>query len=51
MNLSWLSDDDVAQLVTGRIATLFIEETVKARQLQVEGAVDFLVTQVSDARK
>ena len=44
-------DPHVAQLVTGRIATLFIEETIKARQLQVEGAVDFLVTQVSDARQ
>ena len=44
-------DPHVAQLVTGRIATLFIEETIKARQLQVEGAVDFLVTQVNDARK
>jgi polysaccharide chain length determinant protein (PEP-CTERM system associated) len=39
-----------AQEVTERLATLFIEETIKARERQVEGAVDFLVTQVSDAR-
>ncbi len=40
-----------AQEVADRIATLFIEETIKSRGQQVEGAVDFLVTQVSDARK
>jgi polysaccharide biosynthesis transport protein len=45
------SDPRKAQEVTNRLATLFIEETMKARQQQVEGAVDFLVTQVNDARR
>lgn len=40
-----------AQEVTDRLATLFIEETIKSREQQVEGAVDFLVTQVNDARQ
>ena len=40
-----------AQEVTDRLATLFIEETMKSRGKQVEGAVDFLVTQVNDARR
>jgi succinoglycan biosynthesis transport protein ExoP len=40
-----------AQEVTDRLARLFIEETIKSREQQVEGAVDFLVTQVNDARK
>src|SRR5712691_20923 len=40
-----------AQEVTDRLARLFIEETIKSREQQVEGAVDFLVTQVQDARK
>src|SRR5205814_3814072 len=40
-----------AQQVTDRLARRFIEETVKSREQQVEGAVDFLVTQVQDARK
>jgi polysaccharide chain length determinant protein (PEP-CTERM system associated) len=44
------SDPRKAQQVTGRIATLFIEETIKSREEQVEGAVDFLVTQVNAAR-
>ena len=39
-----------AQEVTDRLARLFIDETVKSRAQQVEGAVDFLVTQVKDAR-
>ena len=39
-----------AQEVTDRLARLFIEETIKSREQQVEGAVDFLVTQVKDAR-
>jgi polysaccharide chain length determinant protein (PEP-CTERM system associated) len=39
-----------AQEVTNRLARLFIDETVKSREQQVEGAVDFLVTQVKDAR-
>jgi polysaccharide biosynthesis transport protein len=44
------SDPVKAQEVTERLASLFIEETMKARQHQVEGAVDFLVAQVGDAR-
>jgi polysaccharide biosynthesis transport protein len=43
-------DPKKAQEVTNRLASLFIEETVKARQEQVEGAVDFLVAQVHGAR-
>jgi polysaccharide chain length determinant protein (PEP-CTERM system associated) len=39
-----------AQEVTDRLARLFIDETIKSRAQQVEGAVDFLVTQVSEAR-
>jgi polysaccharide chain length determinant protein (PEP-CTERM system associated) len=39
-----------AQEVTDRLARLFIDETMKARTQQVEGAVDFLTTQVKDAR-
>jgi polysaccharide biosynthesis transport protein len=45
------SDPKKAQEVAARLATLFIEETLNAREQQVEGAVDFLVTQVTDARK
>lgn len=41
----------MAQQVTDRLATLFIEETVKSRGQQVEDAVDFLVAQVKDARR
>ena len=44
------TDPRKAQEVANRIATLFIEETVKAREQQVEGAVDFLSTQVTEAR-
>lgn len=44
------SDPRVAQQVTNRIATLFIDESTKKRTQQVEGAVDFLVTQVNAAR-
>src|SRR6185295_9799345 len=39
-----------AQEVTDRLARLFIDETIKSRTQQVEGAVDFLVTQVKGAR-
>ena len=39
-----------AQQVADRLATLFIGETINSREQQVEGAVDFLVTQVNDAR-
>ena len=44
-------DPHTAQQVADRLATLFISETVADREQQVEGAVDFLVTQVQDARK
>ncbi len=44
------SDRHKAQQVADRLATLFIGETIKSREQQVEGAVDFLVTQVNDAR-
>ena len=40
-----------AQAVTDRLATLFISESVNARGQQVSDAVEFLVTQVGDARK
>ncbi|HXB57363.1 MAG TPA: GNVR domain-containing protein [Vicinamibacteria bacterium] len=39
-----------AREVTDRLARLFIEETIKSREQQVEGAVDFLVAQVKDGR-
>jgi polysaccharide chain length determinant protein (PEP-CTERM system associated) len=45
------TDPKKAQEVADRLANLFIEETINAREQQVEGAVDFLVTQVADARK
>ena len=44
------SDPHKAQEVTDRLARLFIEETIKSREEQVVGAVDFLTTQVRDAR-
>ncbi len=44
-------DPRKAQEVVNRVATLFIEETIKSRTEQVEGAVDFLATQVADARR
>ena len=44
-------DPRKAQEVTDQLATLFIGETVKAREQQVEEAVDFLVAQVNDARR
>ena len=43
-------DPHKAQEVTDRLARLFIDETIKSRELQVEGAVEFLVTQVDEAR-
>ena len=45
------SDPKKAQQVAERLATLFITESIKSREQQVEGAVDFLVTQVADSRK
>ena len=44
-------DAHKAQEVTDRLARLFIDETIKSREEQVEGAVDFLTTQVRDARR
>lgn len=43
-------DPRKAQEVTDRLASLFIEETIKSREQQVEGAVDFLGTQMKEAR-
>jgi len=43
-------DPRKAHEVADRLATLFIEETEKAREQQVEGAVDFLVAQVAESR-
>jgi polysaccharide chain length determinant protein (PEP-CTERM system associated) len=45
------SDPHKAQQVAERLATLFISESIKSREQQVEGAVDFLVTQVGESRK
>ncbi len=43
-------DPETAREVTERLTTLFIEESVKAREEQVEEAIEFLDAQVSDAR-
>ncbi|MFI5184316.1 MAG: GNVR domain-containing protein [Vicinamibacteria bacterium] len=43
-------DAQKAREVADRLATLFIDETIKSRGRQVEDAVDFLVTQVDGAR-
>jgi polysaccharide chain length determinant protein (PEP-CTERM system associated) len=45
------NDPAKAQQVATRLSTLFIEETIKAREQQVEGAVDFLVNQVTSSRQ
>jgi polysaccharide chain length determinant protein (PEP-CTERM system associated) len=45
------SDPQKAQQIADRLAKLFIDESVRAREQQVEGAVDFLVTQVAESRK
>lgn len=44
-------DPRKAQEVTDRLATLFIEETVKARGQQVGDAIEFLTAQVGEARR
>lgn len=44
-------DPKKAQQVTARLATLFIEESTKAREQQVEEAYEFLDSQVRDARR
>ena len=43
-------DPKVAQAVANRLAGLFIEETVRAREDQVVGAASFLDAQLNDAR-
>jgi polysaccharide chain length determinant protein (PEP-CTERM system associated) len=45
------SDPKKAQQVADKVAALFITESIKSRAQQVEGAVDFLVTQVEDSRR
>ncbi len=44
-------DPRKAQQVADRLASYFIEQAIAARQQQVEGAVDFLVAQVNEARE
>jgi succinoglycan biosynthesis transport protein ExoP len=44
-------DPKVAQAVANRLAGLFIEETVRAREDQVVGAASFLDAQLNDARQ
>ncbi len=44
-------DPRTAMLVTNRLATLFIDEAAKARQAQVEGAYEFIETQLNQARR
>ena len=49
--ISFYHDDPrKAQQVTDRLASVFIEETIKAREQQVEGAVDFLGSQLRESR-
>ncbi len=45
------SDPKKAQEVTGRLATLFIEESMKSREQQVEEAYQFLDSEVVGARR
>ena len=45
------SDPQKAMLVANRLATLFIDETAKDRSEQVEGASDFITTQLEEARQ
>ncbi len=45
------SDPRMAQAVTGRLATLFIEETVRNREEQAKGASTFIEAQLQAARK
>jgi polysaccharide chain length determinant protein (PEP-CTERM system associated) len=44
-------DPKKAQQVTARLGSLFIEESTKAREQQVEEAYEFLDSQVRDARR
>jgi polysaccharide chain length determinant protein (PEP-CTERM system associated) len=43
-------DREMAQNVTNRVATLFIEEFRRARRAQVEGAADFLEKELQQSR-
>lgn len=45
------SNPEMAMNAANRLATLFIEESVENRERQVEGAADFLETQLADAQK
>lgn len=45
------SDPTKAMQVANRLATLFIDETAKGREEQVEGASDFITTQLEEARQ
>ena len=45
------NDPKMAQQVTGRLATLFIDESARAREKQVEDAYQFLDEQVVQARR
>jgi polysaccharide chain length determinant protein (PEP-CTERM system associated) len=44
-------DPQKAMAVTDRLATLFIEETTRSRERQVEGAYEFIESQLHDARQ
>lgn len=45
------TDPRMAMLVANRLATLFIDEAAKSRQAQVEGAYEFIETQLQEARR
>jgi polysaccharide chain length determinant protein (PEP-CTERM system associated) len=45
------TDPKLAQQVTERLASLYIAENLKERELQAEGTTQFLVAQVEDARQ
>ena len=44
-------DPRLVALVANQLATLFIEENLKARELQATGTTDFLTNQLTEARK
>lgn len=45
------SDARTAQLVTGEITSLFVNENLKSRATSVEGTQDFLQSQLTDAKQ
>ena len=50
--VSYIADDPrVAQSVTERLASLFIEENVREREVLAQGASEFLQSQLDSARK